>query len=295
MYEIRITNFTYKYTRQEENMCEKMIKNEKNGVVYLTFPLFEKAGIKHGFSTKLGGVSVGDCATMNLSFTRGDDEKAVLENHRRFAKAVGYPVENVVLSNQVHETKILRVDEKDCGKGVVRESDIIGIDGLITNDKKVVLMTFFADCVPLFFYDPVKKAIGASHSGWRGSVKRIGEKTVRRMEEEFGSNPKDILAVIGPSICKDCYEVSEDVAAAFQKEFKEEQWQEILEEKPAHKYQLDLWRANEIILEEAGIPKEQIEVSGVCTCCHFDWLFSHRATSGRRGNLAGVITLMEGE
>ena len=147
-------------------MCEKMIKNEKKGVVYLTFPLFEKAGIKHGFSTKLGGVSVGDCATMNLSFTRGDDEKAVLENHRRFAKAVGYPVENVVLSNQVHETKILRVDEKDCGKGVVRESDIIGIDGLITNDKKVVLMTFFADCVPLFFYDPVKKAIGASHSGW---------------------------------------------------------------------------------------------------------------------------------
>ena len=202
-------------------MCEKMIKNEKDGVVYLTFPLFEKAGIKHGFSTKLGGVSVGDCATMNLSFTRGDDEKAVLENHRRFAKAVGYPVKNVVLSNQVHETKILRVDEKDCGKGVVRESDIIGIDGLITNDKKVVLMTFFADCVPLFFYDPVKKAIGASHSGWRGSVKRIGEKTVRRMEEEFGSNPKDILAVIGPSICKDCYEVSEDVAAAFQKEFKE--------------------------------------------------------------------------
>lgn len=276
-------------------MCEKMIKNEKDGVVYLTFPLFEKAGIKHGFSTKLGGVSVGDCATMNLSFTRGDDEEAVLENHRRFAKAVGYPVENVVLSNQVHETKILRVDEKDCGKGVVRKSDIIGIDGLITNDKKVVLMTFFADCVPLFFYDPVKKAIGASHSGWRGSVKRIGEKTVRRMEEEFGSNPKDILAVIGPSICKDCYEVSEDVAAAFQKEFKEEQWQEILEEKPAHKYQLDLWRANEIILEEAGIPKEQIEVSGVCTCCHFDWLFSHRATGGRRGNLAGVITLMEGE
>lgn len=264
-------------------------------MVYLTFPLFEKAGIKHGFSTKLGGVSVGDCATMNLSFTRGDDEKAVLENHRRFAKAVGYPVKNVVLSNQVHETKILRVDEKDCGKGVVRESDIIGVDGLITNDKKVVLMTFFADCVPLFFYDPVKKAIGASHSGWRGSVKRIGEKTVRRMEEEFGSNPKDILAVIGPSICKDCYEVSEDVAAAFQKEFKEEQWQEILEEKPAHKYQLDLWRVNEIILEEAGIPKEQIEVSGVCTCCHFDWLFSHRATGGRRGNLAGVITLMEGE
>lgn len=97
-------------------MCEKMIKNEKNGVVYLTFPLFEKAGIKHGFSTKLGGVSVGDCATMNLSFTRGDDEKAVLENHRRFAKAVGYPVKNVVLSNQVHETKFYALMKKTVAK-----------------------------------------------------------------------------------------------------------------------------------------------------------------------------------
>ena len=135
---------------------------------------------------------MGDCATMNLSFTRGDDEKAVLENHRRFAKAVGYPVKNVVLSNQVHETKILRVDEKDCGKGVVRESDIIGIDGLITNDKKVVLMTFFADCVPLFFYDPVKKAIGASHSGWRGSVKRIGEK---QKINDTGGDDRDIIAL----------------------------------------------------------------------------------------------------
>lgn len=129
----------------------KMIKNEKDGVVYLTFPLFEKAGIKHGFSTKLGGVSVGDCATMNLSFTRGDDEKAVLENHRRFAKAVGYPVENVVLSNQVHETKILRVDEKDCGKGVVRKSDIIGIDGLITNDKKSSFDDFFCGLCAVIF------------------------------------------------------------------------------------------------------------------------------------------------
>ena len=99
-------------------MCEKMIKNEKNGVVYLTFPLFEKAGIKHGFSTKLGGVSVGDCATMNLSFTRGDDEKAVLENHRRFAKAVGYPVKNVVLSNQVRKGQ----DNGGCQAGEVKSS-----------------------------------------------------------------------------------------------------------------------------------------------------------------------------
>lgn len=259
--------------------------------MYLTFPLFEQAGLKHGFSTKLGGVSKGDCAAMNLSFTRGDVVKDVMTNHRIFADTIGYEVENLVLSNQVHDTVIRRVYASDCGKGVTRESDIIGVDGLITSDPQVVLMTFFADCVPLFFYDPVKKAIGASHSGWRGTVRKIGARTVEAMKQEFGTCPQDLLAVIGPSICQSCYEVSEDVAKEFEQVFRKEQWEEILEAKPHHKYQLDLWRANEIILEEAGIPKEQIQVSGMCTCCHSDLLFSHRATGGHRGNLSGVITL----
>lgn len=265
--------------------------NKKGSVTYLTFPLFEKEGLRHGFSTRLGGVSMGDCATMNLSFTRGDDPAHVMENHRILADAIGYKVENLVLSNQVHDTVIRRVDASDCGKGVTRESDLIGVDGLITQDESVVLMTFFADCVPLFFYDPVERAIGACHSGWRGTVARIGAKTVEAMGREFGTKPENLLAVIGPSICADCYEVSEDVAEQFENAFQKRQWQDILEKKPAHKYQLDLWRANEIILEEAGIPGGQIEVSELCTCCHPDLLFSHRATGGRRGNLAGVLTL----
>ena len=263
----------------------------KGGVTYLTFPLFEQAGLKHGFSTRLGGVSKGDCAAMNLSFTRGDVVEDVMTNHRIFADAIGYEMENLVLSNQVHDTVIRRVDANDCGKGVTRESDITGVDGLITCDPRVVLMTFFADCVPLFFYDPVKKAVGASHSGWRGTVRRIGARTVEAMSREFGTSPQDLLAVIGPSICQSCYEVSGDVAKAFMGEFPKEQWTEILEEKAIQKYHLDLWRANENILKEAGIPQQQIQVSGLCTCCHPDLLFSHRATKGRRGNLSGVITL----
>lgn len=272
-------------------MLGNTVENKKGEVTYLTFPLFEKAGLKHGFSTRLGGVSKGNCATMNLSFTRGDDPADVMTNHRIFAKALGYELENLVLSNQVHDTVIRRVDASDCGKGVIRQSDLTGVDGLVTKDEKVVLMTFFADCVPLFFYDPVGRAIGASHSGWRGTVRRIGAKTVEVMEHEFGTKPENLLAVIGPSICSSCYEISEEVAQEFQQTFNKEQWHLILEKKPAHKYQLDLWRANRIILEEAGIPKDQIEVSELCTCCHKDLLFSHRATGGRRGNLSGVITL----
>ncbi|MCH5265300.1 MAG: peptidoglycan editing factor PgeF [Lachnospiraceae bacterium] len=267
------------------------VKREKNGVVYYTFPILEQAGIVHGFSTRLGGVSEGDCATMNLSFTRGDDPEAVQENHRRFAGAVGYDVEKLVFSNQVHETVIRRVDASDCGKGIFRESDLIGVDGLMTEDEEVVLMTFFADCVPLFFYDRRRRAIAAVHSGWRGTVRRIGGLAVEAMGREFGSQPEDILSVVGPSICQDCYEVSGDVAEAFREEFTPEQCRELLLEKPEDKYMLNLWRANEIILQEAGIPASQIQVSGLCTCCHPELLFSHRASHGRRGNLAGVITL----
>ncbi|MCH5252530.1 MAG: peptidoglycan editing factor PgeF [Lachnospiraceae bacterium] len=266
-------------------------KNEKDGVVYLTFPLFEKEGIRHGFSTRKGGVSEGDLGTMNLSFTRGDEPERVLENHRRFASAVGYDVSRLVFTNQVHETVIRRVDRSECGKGIFRSSDIIGVDGLITKDENVVLMTFFADCVPLFFYDRKQKAIGAVHSGWRGTVKRIGAHAVERMQEEFDTRAEDILAVIGPSICQNCYEVSEDVAEEFRQEFTASQQKEILVNKPGNKYLLDLWRANEIILQEAGIPAGQIQVSGLCTCCHPDFLFSHRASGGKRGNLAGAITL----
>ena len=274
-------------------------RNERNGVPYYTFPLFEKVGLVHGFSTKLGGVSKGDCATMNLSFHRGDDPDDVLENHKRFAKAVGYDYHNLVFSDQVHKADIHVVTKDDLGKGIVRESDSKEIDGLITQDKEAVLMTFFADCVPLFFYDPVHQAIGASHSGWRGSEAKIGARTVEAMGQAFGTRPEDLLAVIGPSICQSCYEVSEKVADKFYQNIHPDYWDEILIEedfRPGEtrpRYLLDLWRVNEVILMDAGIPQDQIQVSGLCTSCHSDELFSHRVTNGKRGNLAGVITLAD--
>lgn len=269
----------------------KINRKEKNGVVYYTFPSLEKEGIVHGFSTRYGGVSKGIYASMNLSFQRGDEVEHVMENHRRFAEAVGYDKDRLVFSDQIHETTVRRVTEEDAGKGINCLSDIIGVDGLITDDKNVVLMTFFADCVPLFFYDRRNRAIGASHSGWRGTVGRMGAKTIEQMKLAFGSRPEDILCVIGPSICQDCYEVSAEVAEQFKAEFDEKYWAEILFQKSEEKYQLGLWRANEIVFSDAGVPPENIETSGFCTCCHPEELFSHRASHGKRGNLAGVITL----
>lgn len=264
--------------------------NEANGVVYLTFPILEQFGVKHGFSTRLGGVSEGMFSSMNLSFQRGDDREKVEENYKRICNVLNMNHKNVVLSNQVHDTKIKLVTKEDAGKGMIKESDIIGIDGLITKEKDIPLVTFYADCVPLFFYDPVKEVIAAAHSGWRGTKEKIGKKVVETMEEEFGCKKEDVVAVIGPSICQDCYEVSEDVVLEFQEVFMEET-SLFAKAKENGKYNLDLWKVNSMILKEAGILDEHMSLPNLCTCCNPELLFSHRASKGKRGNLAGFISL----
>lgn len=263
-------------------------------VPYLEYPLLTDTKIvHHGFSTRLGGVSQGCYASMNLSFTRGDDEAAVRENYRRIAKSIGVKCENMVLSQQTHTTNVRVVTEKDKGKGIVKPLDYTDVDGMVTNIHGICLVTFYADCVPLYFVDPVQKAIGLSHSGWRGTVGKIGKETIRKMEEQYGSDPKDILAAVGPSICKDCYEVSEDVILEFQKNFKERYWKDLFYRKENGKYQLDLWKANEIIFKESGILPEHIAVTNVCTHCNSEILYSHRTSGDRRGNLAAFLALKE--
>ncbi|WP_442913760.1 peptidoglycan editing factor PgeF, partial [Lacrimispora sp.] len=222
-------------------------------VPYLSFPILERTGlVKHGFSTKFGGVSQGKFATMNFTFTRGDNPKHVLENYSRMGKALGVDVNRMVLSYQTHTTNVRLVTEEDAGKGIIKERDYEDVDGLITNVPGITLVTFYADCVPLYFLDPVHRAIGLSHSGWRGTVKRMGEVTVKKMAEAFGTKAEDVIACIGPSICKDCYEVGSEVAQEFMKGFDKKHWGNILSEKEDGKYLLDLWRANEIVLLGTG-------------------------------------------
>ena len=272
----------------------KMKRNTSGEAEYLTFPLFENTGlVRHLFSTRLGGASSGIFSSMNLSYTRGDNKEAVDENYRRIAALLGCEISDIVCSDQTHTTNVRVVDDKDGGKGILYPKDYTDVDGLITNVKGIVLATFYADCVPLFFIDVRNKAIGLSHSGWRGTVRRMGAVTIDAMRKEYGTKPEDILAAIGPSICRDCYEVSEDVADAFRNEFsKAGQSEQLLLSKGKGKYQLDLWRANQIILEEAGVLPEKIQVTDICTCCNPDYLFSHRASQGKRGNLGAFLGLI---
>lgn len=259
--------------------------HEVEGVPFLTFLKLEEAGVTHGFSTRLGGVSEGIFASMNLSYNRGDEKASVDENYRRMGKAIGFTPDQLVFSNQVHDTKIKIVTKEDCGKVMT------GMDGLMTDEKGICLVTSYADCVPLFFYDPVKGVVAVSHSGWKGTVNRMGKKTVEKMESVYGSKAEDIIAAIGPSICQKCYEISEDVAIQFADAFPEEWYDTFMVDKGNGKYQLDLWKVNEYILLDAGILREHLDITDLCTCCNPELLFSHRASKGKRGNLAGFIRL----
>lgn len=254
---------------------------------FLTFPSLEETGmVRHLFTTRLGGVSEGEFSTMNLSFTRGDRTERVAENYRRAGAVLGCRPEDMAASHQTHTTNIRRVTAADRGKGITCPRDYENIDGLITNVPGIVLVTYFADCVPLFFVDPVHRAVGLAHSGWRGTAAGMGRCMVEAMGEAYGTKPEDLKAAIGPSICGDCYEVDGDVAGKFG-EFPGA----VRPGRTQGKYQLDLWEANRQVLLAAGVRSEKIAVTDICTCCNRDYLFSHRASKGRRGNLGAFLGL----
>ena len=278
-------------------------KNTNMGVDYLTYKRLEEIPfIRHAFSTKNGGVSEGIYSSMNLSYTRGDEKEKVDENFNRFFSAIGCTLKNVVCSDQIHKTDIVKVDEKvlkelenkeKYSNEGVEARKLENIDGLITNLKNVPLVTSYADCVPLYFVDLKNKAIGLSHSGWRGTVGQIGIKTIEKMKKEYGTEPENVVAVIGPSICKECYEVSKEVTEEFHKAYDGKfDVSKIYDITSEEKRQLDLWEANRQILMLAGVREDNIIVSNVCTSCNCDLLFSHRKTNGKRGNLIAVMEII---
>ena len=266
------------------------IKKQDEELIYYTIESFDKTElVNHGFSTRLGGVSDGDLNSLNLGVKKKDTEENILSNYKVFTKSLGIKMENLVLTDQVHEDKILEVDERDRGKGLSRESNINGIDGFVTNKKHVALVTFYADCVPLFFLDPVKKAIGLTHAGWKGTVKRIGQKTIKKMIQAYGTDPKDILIGIGPSIGKCCFEVGGEVIDVIEANF--EGAEEYFYKKDNGKFMLDLWDINKDQFLEMGVLESNITVSNICTKCNKDTFFSHRGDNGKTGSLAAIMQL----
>ena len=259
---------------------------KKGSLEYLTADTL--AGTAHCFSTRLGGVSEGALASLNLGVHRGDRFENVVENYRILGIAVGFTPEEVVFTWQEHTDTILRVGKADCGTGLFRQQPVV-CDGLVTNEPGVALVCFAADCTPVLLYDPEMHAIAAVHAGWRGTAKGIAARAVEVLMREFGSAPKNIRAAIGPSIGQCCFETDEDVPQAMLAAFGEEANAYI--EKRGEKYFVDNKGLNKLWLTRAGLT--QIDVSPDCTKCQPDRFWSHRVTRGERGSLAGIIKLRE--
>lgn len=275
------------------------IKDYKSGnhtVPLIESPLLQEIrGLRHGFSTRKGGVSKEHLSSLNLGFNLGDEREKVLENFRILGSLFEAKPEDFVLTQQTHSVNVLRVGKEDRGKGIFRERNYTDVDALITNEEGVILTAFSADCVPILFYDKGHRAIASCHSGWRGTHGRILARVIEAMQREFSSKPEEIYIAIGPSICKNCYEVSEDVGEAFLEAFpalrEETKNASPIERVSEEKFHIDLWELNRIIALEAFIPPENISISGYCTMERPDLFFSHRYSQGKRGVQGAFISL----
>ena len=277
------------------------IKDYKSGnhtVPLIESPLLQEIrGLRHGFSTRKGGVSKEHLSSLNLGFNLGDEREKVLENFRILGSLFEAKPEDFVLTQQTHSINVRRVGKEDRGRGIFREREYTDVDALITNEEDVILTAFSADCVPILFYDKGHRAIASCHSGWRGTHGRILARVIEAMQREFSSKPEEIYIAIGPSICKNCYEVSEDVGEAFLEAFPalREETKNVspIERVSEEKFHIDLWELNRIIALEAFIPPENISISGYCTMERPDLFFSHRYSQGKRGVQGAFIGLSE--
>lgn len=265
------------------------LSHGENNVWYGTFSRLTQLKIKHAVSTRLGGISHFPYSSLNLGLHTGDEQEKVIENRRRFCQAIEVNHHKLVTAEQVHGDHITVVTENDIGKGAIRYHESIqGADALITNIPAIPLMLFFADCVPVLLYDPVKHVIGVSHAGWKGTVAKITQKTVLAMAECYHTKPEDCIACIAPSIGPCCYEVDEIVLNKLQNQFAN--WESLVTASASH-WQLDLWEANRTQLREIGLKEDNLITSGICTACNNQLFFSYRAEQGKTGRIAACISL----
>ena len=267
----------------------------KNKIKFIVDEEIEKISfIKHAYSTNIGGVSKGErFSGLNLGFSTEDENESVRENYKLFSKAIGIDLNDFVLSNQIHEDIIYKAGKKDRGKGVIIDSNIKGVDGLITNEKNVAITLFSADCTLILAVDIENKAIGACHAGWKGTVKSITKKLIKKMEEEYGTKAENVKISILPAIGACCFEVRKDVEENFRKTFGENN--DIISScgiiNGEEKFNINLWNANKKLLLDAGVRESNISVIDLCTCCN-DYFYSYRRDGKGTGRMAAVIEII---
>lgn len=268
-----------------DDVLPKIIQKKESYIKIPSLSIYPE--LIHGFTTRFGGVSKDEYKTFNLNFNRNDDSKNVLRNFEILGNKLGVSLDNMVLSHQVHDKNLLRVEKYHGGMGIIKEREYHNIDGLITTESDLMLITYYADCVPLYFYDPSKKVIALVHSGWKGTLLNIGVEAIRKLKESFDCDPSNIVVAFGPHIKSCCFEVDYDVASIFFETFPNSK--ECIE-KQNNKWHIDLERIIMYNLLNNGINPENILGCKICTKCHKSVFFSHRGSNGITGT--GTAFLM---
>ena len=265
-----------------------MIRTTHEQLVLYSFPHLESAGAHNSVSTRHGGVSSGPFASLNVGYSVGDDSALVETNRRRLYEGAGTDVYSVVTCHQVHSTNVAYVGDGARGRGALSATNTIPTtDALMTDRSNLYLFLRFADCVPILFCDPQRKVVALAHAGWKGTVGDIVGATVKAMTRQFSCAPRDILAAIAPSIGPDHYEVKEDVAKQVRDALPF--WGDVLHPHAKGSLMLDLPEANRRLLLAAGLTESSIVMSGMCTACHTDDFYSHRAENGKTGRFGVLI------
>lgn len=265
-------------------------RTNKGTGLYCAEALDKAGGVSHGFSTREGGITVDPPkASLNLSWTRCGSPEEVIANFKIFAEGAGIDYDDMAVVNHEHGANVLRIAHEHRGRGFYKDP-LPPCDGIITDDPTVTLVTSHADCGAYFFYDPVHRAIGMAHAGWKGTLLRIGAEMARRMAEEFDTDPSDIIAATGPCICRDCFEVDADLGEKFQSEFG---YPGISRPGRQGKAYVDLELAAAVQFVEAGIRPESITLMNSCTYENRQHFFSHRRDKGITGSMAAYIKLIQ--
>ncbi len=254
----------------------------KNGLRYFQFDIFSEQPFFHAVLTRNGGFSQPPFDSLNTGGTVGDDPQAVFKNHQLIYQTFGYDFFSRLDVWQVHGNQVMCRDQPRDPEMPHKKAD-----GILTDNSTLTLFMRFADCVPILLWDPEKHVIGLVHAGWQGTYKMIAHHAVERMVGHYGSRPEVILAGIGPSICQNCYEVGSEVYDVFKSSFNNHQQDYF--NKINDRFHLDLWFANQDILMKAGV--RQIEIAGLCTACHLEDWYSHRAEAGKTGRFAVLMAI----
>lgn len=251
-------------------------QNVKDNIKYYTIKSFEDSGlVSHAFSTRIGGVSTGEASSMNFGLNRKDTAENINKNYELLCRAVGISENRLVKTKQVHGNAVYAATQNDIGK------HIDSVDALVTNEPDVALCTFHADCMPLFFLDTKKRAIALAHSGWRSTLLNIAEKTINKMKSEYGSNPSDIIAAIGPSIGVCHFEVDADVADKFDSKY-------IVQHEKPH---LNLWQLCKDQILSTGVNEKNLTLTDTCTYCNNDLFYSYRGDNMKTGSMVAIMQL----